>query len=210
MSITILGTSHIAQQSILEVERAVNEEKPDIVALELDRDRYHALLSKKKGISVSMIRYVGLSGFIFALIGQFAQKTLGKYVNVSPGAEMKAAIKLAKKNKIKLAFIDQHIQITLKRFSKSITWKERWNFVVDLVTALFKREHEFQFDLRKVPEKELIKKLMAKVKERYPNIYNVLISERNYVMAKNLTALAEQNPDKKILAIIKMLLNLLK
>ena len=59
-----------------------------------------------------------------------------------------------------------------------------------------------EIDLSKVPPKTLIKKLISKVKIRYPNLYKVLIEERNKVMANNLSALIKKNPDKNILAIV--------
>ena len=40
--------------------------------------------------------------------------------------------------------------------------------------------------------KETIKKLTNKVKKRYPSVYNVLIKERNEIMAKNLAHLMYQ------------------
>ena len=64
------------------------------------------------------------------------------------------------------------------------------------------RKKEIDFDLRKVPDKKIIKKLIDKLKERYPNLYKVLIEERNKVIAHNLKKLMEQNPDKKILVIL--------
>tara|TARA_B100001971_G_C18129856_1_gene504205 strand:- start:574 stop:1086 length:513 start_codon:yes stop_codon:yes gene_type:complete len=145
---------------------------------------------------------VGIKGFIFALIGAWAEKKLGKLVGVTPGSEMKRAVKLAKKNKIRMTLIDQDIEITLKRFSKSLTWKEKWNFVVDIVKAVFVRKKVIEFDLTKVPNKKVIKKLVGQVKKRYPNIYRVLIEERNHVMSDNLRKIMETYPDKKILAII--------
>ncbi len=148
------------------------------------------------------IKRVGIKGFIFALIGAWAEKKLGKIVGVAPGSEMKKAVKLARKKDIKIALIDQDIEITLKRFSKSLTWREKWNFIVDVVKAVFARKKVIEFDLTKVPSKEIIKKLVGKVKERYPNIYNVLIVERNQVMAGNLRKIMETYSDKKILAII--------
>ena len=47
-----------------------------------------------------------------------------------------------------------------------------------------------------------IKKLINKVKKRYPNIYNVLVKERNEVMAKKLARLMKDKPDDKLLAIV--------
>ena len=202
-NLTIIGTSHIARQSLEDVENAIEEENPDIVAIELDKKRLYSLFKKTKSkIRIYDVRRIGVKGFAFSLIGAWAEKKLGKLVGVAPGSEMKKAISLAKKHKMKIALIDQDIEITLKRFSKSLTWKEKWNFIVDIVKAVFLREKAIEFDLTKVPDKKIIKKLIGKVKERYPNIYKVLIEERNVVMARNLKNIMEQNEDKKILAII--------
>jgi pheromone shutdown protein TraB len=117
---------------------------------------------------------------------------------------MKTALKLAKDNSKKVALIDQNIEITLKRFSKSLSWKERWNFIVDLFNAfvLRKKDPLLNFDLSKVPEKKLIKMMIDKVKERYPNIHKVLIEERNYYMARKLKRLMASNPEDTILAVV--------
>ena len=201
-NLTIIGTSHIAKQSLEEVEKAIVEGKPDIVALELDRRRLYSLFKKPGKIRIYDIKRVGIKGFVFSLIGAWAEKKLGEIVGVAPGSEMKKAVRLAKKNKIKIALIDQDIEITLQKFSKSLTWKEKWNFIVDIIRAIFVRKKVIEFDLTKVPSKKIIKKLVSQVKKRYPNVYNVLIEERNHVMAENLIKIMELYPDKKILAII--------
>jgi pheromone shutdown protein TraB len=136
------------------------------------------------------------------LIGAWAEKKLGKLVGVAPGSEMKKAVMLARKNKLKIALIDQDIEITLRRFSKALTWKEKWNFIADIVKQIFAGNREIKFDLTKVPDRKIIRKLIDKVKIRYPNIYKVLIEERNEVMAKNLEKIMEEHQGKKILAII--------
>jgi pheromone shutdown-related protein TraB len=202
-NLVLIGTSHIAKQSLDEVKQAFDKEMPDIVALELDRKRLSALMQTKKDkVRIYNIKRIGLRGFFFSLIGAWAEKKLGEYVGVSPGSEMKVAIKLAKKNNVKIALIDQDIEITLKRFSQNLTWKEKWNFIVDIFKAVVLRKKEIEFDLTKVPSKSIIKKLIKKVKERYPNIYKVLVEERNKVLANNLSNLMENNSDKKILAIV--------
>ena len=202
-NLVFLGTSHIARQSLDEVKESIEREKPGIIAIELDRARLDTLLSKEpRKVSLRIIRKIGLKGFIFSLIGAWAEKKLGNLVGVAPGSEMKQAVKLAKKYNIKIALIDQDIQITLKRFSSSITWKEKWNFLADIVKAFFVRDKELQFDLRTVPEKKIIKKLVGKLKERYPNVYKTLIEERNIVLANNIKKLMGAEPDKKILVII--------
>ena len=209
MEIKIIGTSHIARQSIEEVQRAIFDFQPEIIAVELDLPRYQALASGNSGkISLGDIRYVGIKGFIFALIGAYVEKKLGEKVNVKPGSDMLAAVKIGKKMNLKIALIDQPIQITLQRFSQKMSRREKWNFFVDIAKGLFSgkkqmREMGFEnFDLSKVPGKEIIKKAMVFAKKRYPNLYRVLVEERNYYMANQLKIISEQNPEKKILAVV--------
>ena len=201
-NLTIIGTSHIAKESLEGVEKAIEDGKPDIIALELDSRRLYSLFRKPGKIRLYDIKRVGIKGFIFSLIGAWAEKKLGKMVGVAPGSEMKIAVRLAKKHNIQIALIDQDIEITLRRFSKTLTWKEKWNFLVDIIKAIFARKNVIEFDLTKVPSKKVIKKLVDKVKERYPNVYKVLIEERNGVMANNLHKIMLEYPDKRILAII--------
>lgn len=207
--ITLIGTSHIAKQSIDEVTEYITVHKPDVVAVELDRKRLHALLAKQHHkLQFHMIFRVGIKGFIFALIGQYVQRKLGKLVGVAPGSDMIAAVKTARKMKSEIFLIDQDIEQTLSKFSRALTWKEKWRFFVDVTYALFFKEKAMQemgldaFALDKVPPKELIKKLTQRVKMRYPNVYRVLIEERNHIMARRLVNLAHEQPEKSILAVI--------
>lgn len=208
-NLTIIGTSHIARQSLEEVEKTINKIKPEFVALELDKKRYVSLVSKTpRRLRLSDIRKIGIKGFLFNLVGAWIEKKLGNLVGVSPGSEMIAASNNAKKINAKIALVDQDIRITLKRLSKSITFKEKWNFFIDILASLFFGKREMKklgikkIDLTKVPSKKIIKKLIKKVKKRYPSVYKVLIEERNYVIANNLKHLMQNHPDAKIVAVI--------
>jgi pheromone shutdown-related protein TraB len=202
-NISIIGTSHISIQSINEVKKFIETKKPDIIALELDRQRLIALLSKKR--QSPNIFKMGVKAFLINVFGAYLQKKLGKIVGVAPGSEMKTAVKLAKKHKLKIAVIDQNIKITLRKLAKSFTWREKLRFLKDLITSPFnkqKRKLAKSLDLRKVPPKKIIKKLMKTLKKDYPNVHNVLVDERNKIMANNLKVLMHFNPGKKILAIV--------
>lgn len=208
-NLNIIGTSHIARQSIDNVKNTILKEKPDIIALELDKNRLYGIMhNQKRKISIADIPKIGFKGFLFSWIGSIIQKKLGDYVGVAPGSEMKTAIRLAKKQKARIALIDQNIETTLKRFSKALTWKEKWNLLVDIFKGVVLRKNELKdlniekFDLTKVPSQEVIRKLINKMRERYPNICRVLIDERNKIMARNLSYLMKEHPEKNILAII--------
>ena len=201
-NLTIIGTSHIAIESIKEVEKQIPKIKPFIIALELDKKRFQSLASRKKRkIRIRDIKKFGLKGWLFNLIGSWIERKLGKIIGVTPGSEMKKAINLAKKLKSNIALIDQDITITLKKLSKRLTWKEKFRFIADIFKSFFVKG-EIKFDLRKVPSEKIIEELTLKVKKRYPTFYTTLIKERNLFMAKALYNLITKYPNKQIVAIV--------
>ena len=46
--LVLVGTAHVSKASVEEVEEAIKEYKPDVVAVELDEKRYEVLMNKKK------------------------------------------------------------------------------------------------------------------------------------------------------------------
>ncbi|MBI4155037.1 TraB/GumN family protein [Candidatus Woesearchaeota archaeon] len=200
-NLIIIGTSHISPESIKEVQNTITKEYPDLIALELDPLRFKSLIATKTSkLRIRDIFKIGLKGFIINLIGAWIEKKLGKIVNTKPGDEMRAAIKLAKENNIKIALIDQDIRITLKKLSKRITWKEKLNLLKEILKALFKRKRKLPFDITKVPPQKIIANLTKKIKKNYPSIYLTLIEERNYILAKNLYNIMKHH--NKIIAVI--------
>lgn len=201
-NLVLIGTSHIAPESVREVERVILKEQPSFVALELDRKRLFALLYPEKArVTWKDIRRIGLKGWLFSIIGAWVEKKLGEKVGVKPGSEMINAIRAAKKVNAHIALIDQDIEITLRRFSACLSWKERWNLLVDVCKGIA-GQSEFTFDLKKVPSTKLIQKMIKQVSKRYPNIYRVLVTERNQVMANRLAHLMRAHPDKDIVAVV--------
>ncbi|RMF07208.1 hypothetical protein D6764_00325 [Candidatus Woesearchaeota archaeon] len=200
-NVILVGTSHISSQSVEEVSEAIKNNDIDIVALELDAGRFHALMHESDKKSLPSPLKVGFKGFFFSILGSWAERMLGKQVGVSPGSEMIAAAKTAMKTGKAIALVDQNIEVTLKRFSREITWREKWRFIVDMVKSVF-GAGRMEIDLRRVPEKKLINKLLKDVKRRYPSIFKVLVTERNEVIAENLARLALTNSEKRIVAVI--------
>lgn len=204
-NLTLIGTSHVAIESVRLAENIILSEKPKFVALELDRGRFLALMDEKakKGISFRMIREVGIRGVIFGSLGAWVEKKIGKAVGVSPGSEMKMAAISAAKVKATIALIDRDIRVTIRHLFKYLTWKEKWRFVADIFNGVVLRKREVEeFDLRKVPPEELIEKLLTQTKGRYPGFYKALVEERNEHMAKNLYKLMNNYKEDKIVALV--------
>jgi pheromone shutdown protein TraB len=199
----LIGSSHISSQSVQEVEKAFKKLNPSIIALELDKQRADALISKKKrSLRISDINKIGFKGYLFNLIGAWMESKLASSVNIEPGAEMIKALSLARKKKKKIALIDQPVQITLKKISKRITIREKIRFLKEAVSSVFLTTKKLNFDLKKVPEEKIIDQLTKEMKLHYPSLYLTLVIERNEIMAKNLYRIMQDNKRKKILAIV--------
>jgi len=201
-NIILVGTSHISKDSIVTVEEAISKYEPTVMALELDPARFNTLFikrnQKKSGLS---IKKTGVKRFFFALIGSWIEKRLGKITKSSPGSEMKHAAVLAQKNKMKIALIDQHINITLKNISKRITLKEKARFAKDIVKSFFSSLPK-DIDIRRVPKDEQIASLTLALKEQYPSVYQTIITDRDVYMSKALYKISIENYKDNVMAVV--------
>ncbi len=202
-NLTIIGTSHIAEESVRKVKEAILAEKPDVVAVELDHARLHAILSgDKPRMSLAMLRLMGITGFVFFLIGGFLQRRLGKLIGAVPGQEMKTAVDVARQNGIRVALIDQPINITMKSIS-AIKASEKLKLVRDLFLGLTGLDRErAQIDLTKTPSDSFVEMAMKKIRQRYPGIYKALVSDRNEHMARVLSRIMKIEPQSRIVAVV--------
>lgn len=199
----IIGSSHIAAQSVDDIGAIIEQVRPAIVGVELDKQRFIALVNNiSRAPSFRDIRSLGLSGFLFVLVGGFIQKRLGKSVQIAPGADMLAAIKKAKQLSSKVALIDLPLQQTVRRISTDISLREKLRFVKEIVSSLFfpkRKMKEFGFsgkvDLKRVPSDELITKILGYFKRVFPQTFTVLVDDRNKHMAAQIKQLAERAPN---------------
>lgn len=202
LNIELVGTSHISPKSKARILSSFNNFKPDIICVELDRARLLGLKDKnRKAPGLSAIKHIGVLGFFFASIGGFIQKKLGKITGMVPGDEMLLGVRLAEKNKLRLDLIDQDIQVTLKKISR-MPFRERFRILSDILKAPFQRKGKVKIDIANIPEEEFVLKMIAQIKDRYPYLYKVMISDRNKIMAKRLFYLSRDNPTSRILAVV--------
>jgi pheromone shutdown-related protein TraB len=200
-NLTIIGTSHIAEKSVLEIERVFYALNPDIVAVELDRNRLEALLHKERpSYSPRLIGRIGVTGYVFAVLGSILQRKLGDLVGVSPGSDMLKACLLARDNQKKLALIDQDVQVTLKRLSGIFTFREKMRMLFDVFRSPFSKK--LRINIKDVPEKELIAQLLKILKERYPGLYRAIIDERNQFMASKIAGILKNHADSSMLVVV--------
>ncbi len=198
----IIGTSHVSKDSKKQIKETFFEFEPDSIAVELDLNRFQSLKNNKTSgkPSFKLIKEVGLTGFLFAIIAGFLQKRIGRILKVQPGSEFLLSANLAKNNNLRLYLIDRDIRITLKRINKNMGWKEKLKIVKEIIWPFNKKK--IKFDVSKVPEDELVKKLTFEMKKEYPGIYKALVDERNQHMAKQVAGIMKKWPEEKILVVI--------
>lgn len=200
---TLVGTSHVSKDSKVKIKEKFNEFKPEIIAIELDRQRFQALTSNQKSsLSPRLILQIGITGYIFVVIGKLIQNKIGDFVGMNPGEEMILGARLAQKNKLLLALIDQDVAITLKGLSKRVKFSEKLKIVWDVIKSPFSKKERVNIDLSKIPPNELIIKMLKEMKDRYPGFYTVLLEDRNKFMAKKIYQILVKHPESKVLVII--------
>lgn len=203
--IRIVGTSHIAAESIKTVKKEILERKPDIVAIELDIQRLPHLYSKtKRKMKLTDIAKIGFGGYLFNKLGGYLQKKLGSDVGLMPGADMKQAIEEANKAGAEIYLIDRPVQRTLKQLSAEIGLIEKLKIVFAFAGgfAMPAPKGLKSLDLKKVPAPKTIDFLIKVLKKSFPGLYRVLVEERNEYMSKQLLALAKHFPESSILAVV--------
>jgi pheromone shutdown-related protein TraB len=202
IKIKVLGTSHISQESVDQIKNTIKEFKPNIVAVELDRQRFRAIMSKvRRKMKLRHALKLGLFGFLFYIIGSISQKVLGKKTGQQPGIDMKTGIIEAKNAGAKIALIDRDISITLYRLSKRVPLKEKSKLVFYLLFGGFSK-NKIDLDLTKVPKDKLVHKLISELSHKFPGFYRVLVSERDTYMQNQVRLISHKFPDSKLLIII--------
>ena len=184
--IKIYGTSHVSQESIELIEDAF-EDEPDMVALELDPPRLEALMFDGRGRP---------DGDLFIRLLEKFQKFIGNRTGLMPGEEMLYAYNRAIQENLDIALIDQDIRVTVDRL-KSIRRKEKVKAFLS-IGAGFLIPFGDGMDLESIPDGEEIDRLTSEMKTSFPGIYQVLMEDRNRVMAEALMSLQENNPDSDI------------
>jgi pheromone shutdown protein TraB len=133
--VQVLGTAHISKDSVAEVESTIERERPDVVAVELDEGRYRQL---KGGTPDDIEPGDLLTGntvfqFLAYWMLSYVQAQLGEKFDISPGADMLAAVETAEEAGIDVALVDRDIQTTIQRFWARMSVLEKFRMVGGLV-----------------------------------------------------------------------------
>ena len=204
-NIYLLGTSHVSKESSEEIKKSIDSLKPEVVGIELDYQRLKGLLSKlkQKPKLRTLLKEFGAFGTMFALLAGSMQKRVAQHLGVEAGIDMKQAYLYSREHKIPTALIDQHVKVTMRKFS-SMKFTKKVSTAWNLFIKSFKKEYrkKMNFDVKKgVPSNEKLLEILSIVKKEAPEFYDILIEQRNIYMAKKLLKLKEHHSGP-ILAVV--------
>ncbi len=199
--IIIVGTAHVSEKSIAEVNEIIERERPDIVAVELCQKRYDALTEKAEVKEIPVKDMLSQGRFYYFLLQwllAYVQKKIGADMGVKPGAEMLSAIKKAEEIGAKVALVDRDIQVTLQRFWNKMSFLEKLKLFWSLVLASFGFGKE-EIDINTVTNEDVVSQLINELRQFAPSAAVVLIDERDAYIAANLI---DASKNGKVVAVV--------
>ena len=198
--IRIIGTAHVSKESVREVQEAIAEFSPDVVAVELDATRYAALKKQVQEASVeSVLEAKTFTQLLVQWILAYLQRKIGLDVGVEPGAEMKAAVEEAEARRISIALIDRDIRITLRRFWHSLSFFEKIKMLYALVASVASIDEQ-EIDVEELKKQDVIAVAMEEFRNFSPNGARALIDERDAYLAHQIRRLSLSH--ERILVVI--------
>jgi len=136
--VTVVGTAHVSAESADRVRETIEEERPDVVAVELDEGRYRQMQGETPDDLEPRDLLGGNTVFQFLAYWMlsYVQSRMGDRFDIEPGADMMAAIEAAEAQGIGVALADRDIQVTIQRFWKRLTFLERVKLIGNLTLAI--------------------------------------------------------------------------
>lgn len=176
----LVGVGHVfdLERPIREIIRSYH---PSVIALEIDRGRFNALLHPDGSFS----------GPYYLRALHAVQKRIASRYNTIPGREMLTAFEGAREIGSSVAFIDMDSRLVMRRLWEALSLKERISLFISIIASLFAGKKEVESELtrfEKSPER-----FMREIGRRYPGVKRVLIDERDDVMASRIRVLTDRH-----------------
>ncbi len=199
--IILIGTAHVSEQSAVEVAKAIEETKPDCVAIELDEKRCDSIKNPEKYRDLDIVKVLkNRQGFLLLanLVLSSFQKRMGKNVGVKPGEEMVSAMNSASSLGIPCTMVDRPIHLTLRRaWAKNSLWG-KCKLLAAMLSSAFSKEEVSEEQIEGLKNRSEMDSMMKELSEYLPTVKEVLIDERDRYLAANIW----KSEGKKVLAVL--------
>lgn len=183
--IVFVSVIHTDIESVEEARRVVRETKPEVVAVELDHDRYQQLMNPPEEDEVVAS---GAGDMAQDLMLQLAilEKSLGEITGSDVGDEMLAAIEEGRAIGAKIALVDRPMIATVQAMMQ-VPVDEMYRLTGMLPDATKDIEEGGASDLlAMLKEDGAVDDLMEQFRSEFPSLANVLIEQRDQYVAKAL------------------------
>jgi pheromone shutdown-related protein TraB len=197
----IVGTAHISRQSANLVREVIENEKPDVVCVELDEKRLLALSEKNRWENLdlkSIIKQKQLSTLIINLVLSSYQKKLGEKLGVTPGTELLEAVQTAKEKNIPVELCDREVRITLRRAWHSMSFWQKLKFLFGGLAGIFEKQELTEEKLAELRSKDVLSEMMDELGKVMPVLKEVIIDERDQYIAQKM----RESKGEKIVSIV--------
>ena len=165
----------------LPLERVLRTFDPDVVALELDRERWAALRAPVRP----------RRGPLLLRLLASLQERLGEMWGAPPGSDMLAAGRTAQWLGVRVALVDLPVGPTLQRAWRALDWRERLALVRELAPLLAGADLLMTGPAtadNPIATGDFSREL-AEFAHRFPSLQRELIDRRDRYMARRLVAL---------------------
>ena len=199
--IILVGTAHISKESVHLVRQVIEHEKPDRVCVELDKQRYKALLDEQRWEKLDLreiIRKKQLSALLVNLILFSYQKRLGMKLGVMPGTDLLEATRVAEELDIPVALCDRDVRVTMRRAWRSTSFFKKMMLLSTILASLFEDQQVSEDQLQEILKGDMISQLMKELGEALPGLKTVLIDERDTFLAHKI----KQSEGQRIVAVV--------
>jgi len=185
--ITLIGTGHVFNLSSA-LLKIFDEKSPDVVCVELDKQRFNALMMKNSDLKGYKAASKNLP-IVYKLLARFQESMADEY-GVAAGDEMLTAINYARSQQLPVVFIDMNAQSLFGKMLRSMPLSEKLRLLLSGFGGFFISKKRVEKELGKF-EKDF-DSYIEQIGEKFPTIKRVLIDERNQYMTQRLSEMDEQ------------------
>ncbi len=176
--------------------RIFDEKNPDVMCVELDRQRYNALMMKLS--NPEAYREAGKNlPILYKLLARF-QDSMAKEYGVTAGDEMLTAINYGQSRQIPVEFIDMNAQNLFPRMLKAMPMSEKLKLMLTGFGGFFVSRKRVEKELNNFENN--FDKYIEQIGEKFPTIKRILIDERNMYMVQKLIELGGQH--ERVVAVV--------
>ncbi|MDR2865176.1 MAG: TraB/GumN family protein [Spirochaetaceae bacterium] len=188
-TIILIGTAHVSKESVEEVKRVINEERPSLVCVEIDSIRYNAMTQNENWEKLDIIKVIREGkGFLLLanLVLSSFQRKLGNELGVKPGEEMAGAVQAAKDLNIAYSFCDREVQITLRRAWGACSFWSKCKLLSVLFASAFSSEKLDESEIENLKQNTELDGMMNELARYLPAVKKTLIDERDLYLAAKI------------------------